>query len=233
MTCIEFESVLQTCLDRGVFDEVVDELREHRETCGACRENWDQARLLADAIVVWREQTPEVDLVDATLSAHFASQAAPQAIESIPAVRPAAPRSRPAAAIAALASLAALVVVSVLLARRDASAPPSIAVTRTTEGHTGPAVDPASEDREERPVLLDQADATYGNLARTAAGAIEEFAWMMKPAPAIPPAADEAPATPRSWIDGMQRQLRPIGRSVGDTFDFLWEVGRPPDDNRT
>lgn len=266
MTCIEFEALLQAFLDEGAFDDEVDGLRAHRETCAACRESWDRARLLADAIVAWREDLPDVDLVDSTLAAHFAAFPEARTVDPGPEIHRVVPscvmpsrvmpsRVNPNSApkarrtIAAIVSALALVVVAAVLTRKEGAAPevaigpkvtigPEVAIGKRTketrqQSRAVPAALPPAEEPNERP---DQADVAYGPLARTAAGAIEEFAWMMLPArpmPVGPNDTDEESGSPRSLLEGWQRQLRPIGQSVGDTFDFLREVGRAPDDRRT
>src|SRR6185295_5893192 len=50
-------------------------LREHCRTCDDCRAAWERGRILADAIASWRDEFPEVDLVEAVVTAHLQPEA--------------------------------------------------------------------------------------------------------------------------------------------------------------
>ena len=62
----------------------------------------------------------------------------------------------------------------------------------------------------------------------------EEFIVVM-------PGASRSPMSPSDslaertggWIDGLQHQLKPIGRSLDHAFDFLWEAGQSADSSKT
>ncbi len=45
--------------------------------------------------------------------------------------------------------------------------------------------------------------------------------------------ADPRPGEREGWIDGLQHQLKPIGRSLDHAFDFLWEAGQSADGRKT
>src|SRR5947207_2270314 len=63
MNCTEFEERLQHALDEGRTLDAAD-LADHAAHCAACRTVWDEFRTLADAVVLWRAQVPQVDLAD-------------------------------------------------------------------------------------------------------------------------------------------------------------------------
>jgi hypothetical protein len=189
-----------------------------------------------------------VDLVDATLCDWIATDAsqkhasasdnrtrAPLGRRSL---EPTADRTRGVGRrnrwtlVSVVAGLVALVAVSVYLPFGDPGPTSEPAADLTQVEPQTPAMGSTNLGVREA-ALLNQAGAAYGTLARSAAGAIEEFAWIMIPGRPMSPAdAENDPAEGR-WIDGLQHQLQPIGKSLGDAFDFLWEVGRPPDDTRT
>lgn len=86
MNCAEFEDQLQSLFDHPVavrlpmdarrrpvgteppapveLQTASPAFREHAEECSACRWQWEHARVLAESIAVWREQTHEVQLPD-------------------------------------------------------------------------------------------------------------------------------------------------------------------------
>lgn len=255
MNCADFESLLQQHLDRDLIlnDEA---FRAHSESCRSCRVAWDQARLLADAIGAWRDQLPDVDLVDAVIAAHDLTRAEmPRgilsrgilAVTSVTHPEPVPQRSLPASAtpgtslpatkrqlrylltasvVAVLAGAAFLLLRNPL---RTTEQEPSIAT------HAQPDAPPAGTPAigENEVALVHQATAAYDSLAQSAAGALEEFASIVIPARDAASAAPQKSAENDRWIDGLQDQLRPIGESLGDAFDFLWEAGQAPENSRT
>ena len=83
-----------------------------------------------------------------------------------------------------------------------------------------------------------QPGTAYYDLAQKAAGALGEavvYVWpgRQPPMPAPNPADDEPADGSPDWINGLQHQLQPIGRSLGDAFDFLWQAGASADSSRT
>jgi hypothetical protein len=255
MNCADFESLLQQQMDRDLI--LNDEpFRAHFEGCPSCRAAWDQARLLADAIGAWRDQVPDVDLVDAVIAAHALSSAdlsraelshenlAPTTLSDRPTAPPcSAPASAPrgasartparqpryflaASLVAVLAGAACLVLNNPL---RHSEPEGSIA-NRTPVGEPSTK---AVAFGENEVALVNQATAAYDSLAQSAAGALEEFASIVIPARDAAPVAPRKPEENERWIDGLQDQLRPIGESLGDAFDFLWEAGQAPENSRT
>lgn len=150
---------------------------------------------------------------------------------------------RGALALAAL-GLTALVVVTVILpARRNSRDEMNRArlVNNSAVDKVGnpapvagpePVVAPEMDPDPANPQVADVApnrDAYY-DLARKAAGALGMATVSLIPgAPPQMPPSDPLPESGDGWIDGLQQQLQPIGRSVGDAFDFLWQAGRSAD----
>jgi hypothetical protein len=81
----------------------------------------------------------------------------------------------------------------------------------------------------------DPVRAPYYDLAQKAAGALGEMTVFVTSGSAAakmpPPGA--IPEETTGWIDGLQHQLRPIGRSLDDAFDFLWQAGQSADSSKT
>jgi hypothetical protein len=78
--------------------------------------------------------------------------------------------------------------------------------------------------------------APYFDLAQRAAGALGQMSMLVLPAAARereaapPPPRDESPAARSAgWIDDFERELKPVGRSLGNAFDFLWRAGESAD----
>lgn len=261
MDCFEFERELQERIDRG-FAGDSDSLRTHRDDCPRCLAAWQQSRLLDEAIGVWRERLPEVDLVASVVAR--ATQPEPP---TVTAPRPAAPVLRPGrfgkrAVLAAAGVAAALLIWSLQPAREAENGGDLPAVASNANALDGQGVGTAPAPVEEARDPADLAAAAsppavsavaanvasldeepYGTLARSAIGVWEDFAWSIVPGRSAPPAAPrsadghESTGAARSidsegWFDGLGHQLKPIGRGVGDAFDFLWQAGQL-DNSRT
>ncbi|MSR58925.1 MAG: hypothetical protein EXS05_14955 [Planctomycetaceae bacterium] len=254
MNCFDFERELQDRLDRGFVGES-ESLRSHRQSCPNCQGAWHETRLLAEAIVAWREQLPEVDLVDSIVAAEI--DTAPRSTVISPTMhaqlsQSVAHTTRAAGAgrrrLQAAGFLAASVA-SVLMAwalwpdrkpDRDARDGQPVATGEAPTGdRAGRLAVAVSDPAPLQAVASNAADEPYGTLARSAIGAWEDFAWSIVPG-APQPAVSEGASTDSErwadserWIDGLEHQLRPIGRGVGDAFDFLWQAGQAPDNSRT
>lgn len=255
MNCADFESLLQQQMDRDLI--LNDEpFRAHFQVCPSCRAAWDQARLLADAIGAWRDQVPDVDLVDAVIAAHALSSVEHSraelsrenlALATLPDRTPAAPCSVPASApnrastrraarqprYFLAASLVAVLVGTACLILNNPlrhSEPERSIANHMPEWESSSG---AVAVGEHEVALVNQATAAYDSLAQSAAGALEEFASIVIPARDAASVAPHKPAENERWIDGLQDQLRPIGESLGDAFDFLWEAGQAQENSRT
>jgi hypothetical protein len=157
--------------------------------------------------------------------------------------------------LAAIASLTALVCVTIAvwLLRDSASRDPSLATNRDAEvpvvAKHAPLADAHPVDRpgsSRRPdgAVPEQSDsdlapelAPYSSLVQMATSALSEATVLILPGTAGsqmpfrgPPPSDEAGSTEADgWIDDLQHQLRPVGRSLGNAFDFLWQAGQSVD----
>ena len=82
--------------------------------------------------------------------------------------------------------------------------------------------------------VLDQAQVAYHDLAQKAAGALDEVAMFVRPlSQGNTPDSEPRSEKGTGWIDGLQHQLKPIGRSLDDAFDFLWQAGQLADPSKT
>jgi len=79
--------------------------------------------------------------------------------------------------------------------------------------------------------LPEAAGEVYYDLAQKAAGALGEVTVFVMPgsSPPMMTPRDEGPERPTDWIGGLQHRLQPIGRSLDDAFDFLWQAGEAAD----
>ena len=141
-------------------------------------------------------------------------------------------------------SLAALVVAAVFIfwPREDASQPihrPQLA--GNTERPAEVATEKGAEDQDvDRPPAAVPAPfpgpqgAAYYDLAQKAAGALDDVsAFVMTGTAALTPASEAGAQEAGGWIDGLQHQLQPIGRSLDDAFDFLWQAGQSADSSQS
>lgn len=246
MNCVEFESELQRGLDRGSLGDE-GALQGHLRTCEACRESWDRTRLLIEAISAWRLELPDVTLIEAVVAARESGrlpEVADPSDEEL--LRPVALTDslmgRPAKSglVASLRSrrawfalatgVAAVVAAAVFLPPGAPQQPldPDLVQRESKSEPPGiPQFDPQPSINPRGPV-----DPEFSPLARSAVGVLEDFAWVVTPAPV---AADDQRNAGEGelWIDSLQHQLRPIGKSLGDALDFLWEVGERADNSQT
>ncbi|MBI3863614.1 MAG: hypothetical protein HY290_17120 [Planctomycetia bacterium] len=256
MTCADFETLLDVQFAPAALREH-PALAEHAAACPDCRIRWEKFRLLADAVVAWREQVPEVDLTTAVLAGlpsaaaagtargsrhaaatHLAEAAAvenPRPTVSAPALRAKSglDRSRRALVVAA-AALAAVVSIAVLTpAFRQASHQANSIVLVPATGA------PVQHDGVRQPHrLMARSDAvrtgvpsSYSGLAELAVGAWDEVSMLVRPEAVDPHSPRPAPGSRSTdgWIDGLQDQLKPIGRGLDNAFDFLWQAGQSGD----
>jgi len=273
MNCSEFETQLDERFAASGLTES-PELAEHAAQCVDCQIRWAQYRLLAESIVVWRDQTPEADLVESVMAARqiFTDCCDSDENRDLAAVSRALIDARSASAAAAathtaarqrwhmparfpaLAGLAAVLCVTIaiwLLRDKPSTAP-------TATNHSGddnpvaanrtPATDPSAANRLASAPRTDGAGregtepelapelAPYSTLVQMARSAFSEATVLILPdamaarmSPREAPSPEDGSAEPDGWIDGLQQQLRPVGRSLGDAFDFLWQAGQSVD----
>ena len=72
----------------------------------------------------------------------------------------------------------------------------------------------------------------YFDLAQRAAGALGQITLLVLPGNEVtPPDATAEPSAEvrTGWMDEFQRELKPVGRSLGNAFDFLWRAGESAD----
>jgi hypothetical protein len=247
MNCAEFEADIQRQLDaRCVGDH--DRLRAHRLACLACREVWEGAQLLSDAIAVWHDEIPEVDLVEAVVAAHSNRDSSARDAVANPggggsvwrtqggrrpvpdAINPArAKRGRKSSALlVAAVCLVALTAISWLVPSGDLKAPVMGERGMAAMALPVPTAAPPGDV-----ALLDQAGAAYDTLARSAVGAIEEFAWIVIPIRMSPSANDEGDPAGGRWIEGLQDDWQPLREHLDEALDFLRDVGDERASSRT
>jgi hypothetical protein len=240
------------------------DLAEHAGECETCRAHYERFQLLADSLVVWREQIPEVDLTEAVMAAHClqSTEAGSMPVAQSPAAGgiPNARSARRAVALPgssglgsrvvrrralwlAAGSLAAIAAFALLVPRLTRVVPKSVPgpdVARARDGRTDDSAISARSDEQLKDSantldpVLDQAQVAYHDLAQKAAGALDEVAMFVRPLSSgtrlhSEPGADQG----TGWIDGLQHQLKPIGRSLDDAFDFLWQAGESADPSKT
>lgn len=247
MNCAEFQVELQHRLDVGLtLDD--ERFREHCQMCFACGEAWEGARLLSDAIVAWRGQVPDVDLAEAVVAAY--AQSTSQAPADFPMgamqghVTPGAGRNekldsafrrtvrrgisrRSKAVLAAAACLVSVAVGLTLLSPggTERSSSSGVEVVSPSTPASGASAVPRTEV-----ALFNQAGVAYDSLARSAVGALEEFALIV-----IPIQLSEAPVEhgAEHWTESLQDGLQPLQKGIDDALNFLRETGDSSRNTRT
>jgi hypothetical protein len=141
-----------------------------------------------------------------------------------------------------LAAVAAvgLLLVAIYFSRPASDSPPSVTQSPAAQvpdaGSNNSPVNLTGQEREvsadDRAAALPEgAGEVYYDLAQKAAGALGEVTVFVMPvsSPQTMTPRNEHPDRPTDWIGGLQHQLRPIGRSLDDAFDFLWQAGEAAD----
>lgn len=251
MNCTEFELRLNEQLDARSVEETPG-FSEHIAECEHCRIFWESAQTLADAISRWRDETPEVDLSSVVLARHALengrsasgrsaapSRVPPRTSQPVPRATASRDLTVPGDAVARtratlLASLAALVALVTLSAVPSFENPAEIAARRNLSGslvasRSGREI---GEGKTVNPVTLD-GDSPYATLGKQAGGLL---AGLLVPetAPSATTSVPAAPATRNdSWLGGLQNQWQPVGESLENALDFLWQAGDAHDSART
>lgn len=253
MTCADFETLLDEQFATNGLREHPD-LAEHAVACSACRASWERYRLLAEGIGAWRDQTPDVDLTAAVIAR--LEQSAPSAAaaqRSLPRAAIASAEPQPLSAavlqpatgildrrrrslIAAVAALSVLIaVVSLFPALRNAGRPANSIAPTDLSSTDAPRAATARRGRDQQ--IAHRQDvgvaeqSPYAGLVQLAFGAWDEVSLLVNPQgdsstdPQRPRPSDSGDG----WIDGLQHQLKPIGRGLDNAFDFLWQAGESAD----
>ena len=252
MNCTDFERHLNDLFGAAGLPHAA-ETPSHATQCPRCRETWERFRLLHEATDLWRKQTPEVDLSRAVVRSLSLPQSrlAPgdkiDSHSSRSAARDARAAERAARggfredfSLRRRTLLATLAAATLLFALGLAwqfwrNEPAGGKMARRVD----PVADPAPRELDPQRAGLPDAEpdlpdpAPYRDLVQQATGALGDVAAFVMPGSnRSMPRAGEA-RTSADWIDGLQHQLRPIGRSLEDAFDFLWQAGESADRTRT
>lgn len=257
MNCTEFERRLHEQFGPSGLVETPD-LAEHVEECITCRATWERFLLLSDCLGDWRSEPCDVDLAGRVLAVHRSQSAARQTAEGGRLARPVMGMPQPAlqrptrarSRWLAWGSLAALVIAGVVLrSRHDGGLAvpdaPRLAVVHNLSGPTGGrAVEvlaptqgdnqavPATRDSEPpaEPAFATDRALAPSDLTQKAAGVLGEFTnFVMTGAGPMKNSSEPAGRGTAGWMDDLQHELEPIGRSLDDAFDFLWQAGRSAD----
>ncbi len=260
MTCADFETLLDEQFGPALLRDD-PALSEHAAACNSCRTQWEQQRLLADAIGAWREQAPDVDLTAAVMAGleRPSAQHNPVPASIIPlasssvsiADRQPHPRkttirtstttvigrSRRSLAAVAVSLTAMVAVVALSPLGRDVSRPAhSVVLSPPVNVGKAPQLTHSTDARNQNPRIARTDDiraeqpAPYAGLVQLAAGAWDEVTLFVAPESKnmVPEQSPQAEAKD-GWIDGLQHQLKPMGRGLDNAFDFLWQAGQSGD----
>jgi hypothetical protein len=262
MNCSEFEIHLDEQMAPPRLVETPD-MAEHAAQCDHCRTRLEQFRQLGEALELWRDEIPDVELAPAVVAAASAAQP-PAPAAATAALRRRANGSRaPAPAQQAgiisrpvpppfrisragglaAACVAAGIVAAILISRpgndpSDALSRPQIAANPVPQ-----AIVPTPKQEEDsrpaapardRDLLPAPQAAVYHDLAQKAAGALSDVSAIVTSG-SFSQSADRASATENNegWMDDLERQLQPIGRGLDDAFDFLWQAGQLADPSQS
>ncbi|RPI91254.1 MAG: hypothetical protein EHM42_00055 [Planctomycetaceae bacterium] len=252
MNCGEFERLWQLRLDEGGIPASSSELR-HAAECETCRVRHEEFLLLEASLFAWRRQPPQIDMTSRVCAAMASGAGFPDPANRT--LQPGARHPSASSVSAAgdrltrwiFAGLGtAAVVAGVTLSTRVLTSPPVSAPRVVAAGAPAGASELAElptqtpnswSSRREQPGQLTtatQADLefarqtrqAYEPVARTAARAMGDvLSFVGSPSGGSPMAASGDEPDRRRVLSGLQRQIRPIGRGVGEALDFLWLAG--------
>ena len=80
-------------------------------------------------------------------------------------------------------------------------------------------------------VRVEEPGSLFRASCKLAAGAWDEVTLLVAPESknTAPPERSRQTEAKEGWIDGLQHQLKPMGRGLDNAFDFLWQAGQSGD----
>ncbi|MFN0056608.1 MAG: hypothetical protein ACKV0T_31055 [Planctomycetales bacterium] len=242
MSCARFEREWQQWVDA---ERTGDSswMLVHAQDCPRCRAIWDGGELLADVLLSWRDQVPDVDLVGAVVEAHLGRPTAPWrgrptleparvALASVPQGGRSVWRGWMSPTVAAIAMFAA--VGAALWMSHPAPNEPAANLSPPTSERGADVADlPRQSDSAPPPLRtlpMETPDAgkAYAALAQQAAGALQEWRMTIDPSGSSRPKR-RSPSARDQLLEGLESRLKPMGRGLENAFDFLWQVGQTAD----
>lgn len=251
MTCRDFEQLWQLRFDEGGIPVSSRELA-HAAQCEHCRIRLEEYRLLADSLLAWRAELPEVDLAGRVTRALGVSTDRVDPDDRVLRSSAGSPLREPVAAVedrlirgifAVLAAAACITGISLFVGSVSHDSPPDVVATEgpptgaaqvgspspvdlavpRSEGRKDALHPPAESDRE----FAHRTRQAYGPVARRAAGAVGQVFTLIGPSPPAGEIGGQDPGNSQQQrlLTGLQQQFQPIGRSVGEALDFLWMAG--------
>ena len=242
LTCSEFDRLLIENVTGDGADR--ERLRYHAESCPRCAAIWQQEQMLDAAILAWKCDPPEVDLVQRVLArrADELPVPVPAEVTHTPRATPHSPVPRGYShfAVLALAAVAGLMLaISLPFSGSPPGNPPGDHKLTQTSRNAVPSVSPASagssaaknqnqvDDLEVEQVIADLRTRYSGvsrRVVQTIGGLRFEWPGMAGVGVDLIPATPPSPATANGskkssagWSDG----LRPIERDIRKAFSFL------------
>jgi len=251
MNCTEFELKLTAAVESH---QSLDsrELEAHLADCADCRVRWEEYALLEQAVSVWRESTPPIDIVDAVVAElafdgngpiETPRAAKPYSVGAEPQHEETARRNLPTGrvhprrlfrSVMSACVVAAAVLIAVFTLPTSDSTPGNGPLPPLVEN---PAPDPDIPETVAGPVLdadddldtlLLDAGGAYLVLARDAVDVVADATL------SFPSTQRENVTTQRNqsidaptasdWVDKFEDELAPVGRNLGQAFDFLIEA---------
>ncbi|MBS0264607.1 MAG: hypothetical protein JSS02_21915 [Planctomycetes bacterium] len=145
------------------------------------------------------------------------------------------PGSRQALCLATAVVLATFTLLTLPASSRRSAPIPRDFSSTTTE--PAPAVESAVATAEagpnDTPALpsTEPAPRPYSDLVKLATTAWDEVSMLVSPETRSADGAVAPPVNPPAsgWMNDLQHRLKPVGRSLDHTLDFLWQAGRATD----
>lgn len=246
MNCSEFQQRLEEAVENhGPTAAERVALVEHLEGCSEqeCRQVWQQAEAVAQAVRCWREDVVQVDLSESVLGRLRSEQAARLAREEVPTLEPryalvrdpapaagtAATSSSPGRIGISVATLAAglLLVLSVLTLSGPAHR--ETASTGNFPRHSVAAVDQLPQrDRPSHEVAGVPQRAggrlagSYASMPLSATQFLTDAVVLVVPGDLTDPEEEPSPAD--AWAERLEKRWEPIGRELNRSLEVLMEA---------
>lgn len=225
MNLVEYQAKLERMIETQNFDQrpklenLATRSPEHQRV-------WEDFLIMEHALPAWKQDLPEVDLVEAVMLQLDESQAScsgqPHALDvsSTQSVRRRSAARWIYASILSVAALLVAVSLKVSVAPSE-QVPPNTIATNTSVSPTHPMPLENNETSNNKfNQLLRNAGAASWGLAQSTAGAMTEAVNLVPVTRPVPETADTL-SEESNWVDDINHEMQPIKEQIGHAWNFI------------